>query len=173
MKFALGKKLRKILWKNFGLHFDYTPIRIWSKLRNTKTKFALGKKLWKISIYILTIQYEFGANLEILRWNCTREEVTKDSWKNFYILTIQYEFGTNLEILKWNWNKVEDAKTKFANSKELQRSLFLRFVEKFRVLSINVIHVHVIIGNGIQVNAQPLSREEGLNDLVASFPRGR
>lgn len=105
-----------------------------------KMKFALGKKLRKISLYTLTIQYEFG---------------------------------TNIEILKWNWNKVEDAKTKFANSKELQRSLFLRFVEKFRVLSINVIHVHVIIGNGIQVNAQPLRGEEGLNDLVASFPRGR
>lgn len=39
----------------------------------------------------------------------------------------------------------------------------------------NITHVYVIIDNGIYraVNAQPLREREGLNDLVASFPRGR
>ena len=99
---ALGKKLRKIRnhGKIFALRFDY-PIRIWSEFENIKMKFALGKKLRKIrspgniSVYALTIQYEFGDEIVL------RKKLRKIHGKiSVYILTIQYEFGINLKILR-------------------------------------------------------------------------
>lgn len=95
------------------------------------------------------------------------EEIISDFWKNF---ALHFSlFDTNLERKIWEILEVEIRKREGVTKK------FVRDLWKiFRVRSTNITHVHVIIGNGIYraVNAQPL-REEGLNDLVASFPRGR
>lgn len=92
------------------------------------------------------------------------EEIISDFWKNFALHFSLSDTNLERKILEVEIRKWEGVTKKFV------RDLW----KIFRVRSTNITHVHVIIGNGIYraVNAQPL-REEGLNDLVASFPRGR
>lgn len=92
------------------------------------------------------------------------EEIISDFWKNFALHFSLSDTNLERKILEVEIRKREGVTKKFV------RDLW----KIFRVRSTNITHVHVIIGNGIYraVNAQPL-REEGLNDLVASFPRGR